>query len=76
MIEKQTFEAARREAERPTQIPDGTLREVKRYDQSGRVSYEFFGKVGTWLNDFHPGSKKVIGIRQQTERGYRPSNVG
>jgi hypothetical protein len=75
MIEKQTFEAAAREARHPTQIPDGELREVKRLDQSGRVSYEFFGKASAWMNDFHPGRKKVVGIRQETERGYHPSNI-
>ena len=65
MIERQTFEAARREADRPTMIPDGELREVKRFDQTGRPFYEFYGKVGAWLNDFHPGRKRLAGIRQK-----------
>jgi hypothetical protein len=35
MIEKQTFEAAAREAQHPTQVPEGELREIKRLDQAG-----------------------------------------
>ena len=40
MIERQSFEAAAREAQRPTMVPDGELREIKRLDQAGRVSYD------------------------------------
>jgi hypothetical protein len=76
MIERQTFEAARREAERPTMIPEGELREVKRFDQSGRVSYEFYGRPSVWLNDFSQGKKRLVGIRTETQRGYYPSNLG
>jgi hypothetical protein len=70
MIEKQTFEAAR------PMIPEGELREVKRYDQSGRVSLEFYGKPSVWLNQFSQGKKKLVGIRTETQRGYFPSNLG
>ena len=45
MIERQTFEAARREADRPTMIPDGELREVKRFDQTGRP---FTNSMAKW----------------------------
>jgi hypothetical protein len=77
MIERQTFEAARREAQHPTQIPEGELREVKRQDQAGRVSYEFFGKPSVWMDTFSEGTRRrLVGIRTETERGYRPSNVG
>lgn len=76
LIEKQTFEAAQREAQRPTQIPEGELREVKRYDQAGRVSYEFYGKPSAWMDDFKVGArKKLVGIRTENERGYSPENV-
>jgi hypothetical protein len=76
MIEKQTFDAARREAQRPTMVPEGELREIKRFDQSGRVSYEFFGKPSAWLSQFSPPRKRLVGIKTETERGYRPSNLG
>ena len=76
MIEKQSFEAAKREADRPTMIPEGELREIKRYDQSGRVSLEFHGKPSVWLDTFSQGTRRrLIGIRTQTERGYHPSNL-
>ena len=76
MIERQTFEAAAREANHPTQIPEGELREIKRQDATGRVSSEFYGKASAWLNEFSPGKRRLIGIRTETQRGYFPSNVG
>ena len=77
MIERQTFEAARREAQHPTQVPEGELREIKRLDQAGRVSYEFYGKPSVWMGAFSEGTRRrLVGIRTETERGYRPSNVG
>jgi hypothetical protein len=76
MIEKQTFDAARREAQRPTMVPEGELREIKRFDQSGRVSYESFGKPSAWLSQFSPTRKRLVGIKTETERGYHPSNLG
>jgi hypothetical protein len=75
-LEKQFMQSAAQEAVRPTKVPDGELREVKKYDQSGRPFYEFYGKASAWLKDFAPDRKRVIGIRQTTERGYRPSNIG
>jgi hypothetical protein len=76
MIEKQTFEAARREARSPTNIPEGELREVKRYDQAGRVFSEFFGKPSVWMDTFSATKKRLVGIRVANGRGYHPSNVG
>jgi hypothetical protein len=76
VLEKQIYDDARREAQRPTQVPEGELREVRRTDQAGRPFIEFYGKPSVWLSQFHPGSKRVVGIKTQTERGYHPSNVG
>jgi hypothetical protein len=76
MIERQTFEAAAREAQRPTQVPEGELREIKRFDQSGRVSLEFYGKPSVWMSQFAPDRRRLVGIRTETERGYRPFNLG
>ena len=76
-IETQVQEAARREASHPTNIPDGELREVKKLDQSGRIFSEFFGKPSSWMAQFTNGTRKrLIGIRTETERGYRPGNLG
>ena len=74
-LKSQVYEDAQREALRPTQIPDGELREVKRYDQSGRVSYEYFGKPSTWMNQFSNGRKFLRGIGTETDRTYSPVNV-
>ena len=75
LIEKQTFEAAARESRYPTQVPEGKLKEIQRYDQAGRVSYEFYGKPSVWMSQFSSGKKLVVGVRTQTERGYHPSNI-
>jgi hypothetical protein len=70
-IENQIFEAARKEARNPTNIPDGELREVKKLDASGRPFYEFHGRASTWLNDFSHGTKKrVVGIKQDPNARY------
>jgi hypothetical protein len=76
MIERQSFEAAHREARSPTNIPEGELKEVRRYDQAGRPFYEFYGKPSTWMDTFSATKKKLVGIRMANERGYHPSNVG
>jgi hypothetical protein len=69
------FEAARREADKPTMIPEGELREIKRFDQSGRVSLEFHGKPSVWLSQVAPDRRRLMGIRTETERGYHLSNI-
>lgn len=75
LIEKQIYAATEREAQHPTQIPEGELKQMTRHDQSGRPYYEFFGKPSTWLSTFSGGRKRLIGIRTETEQGYRPSNI-
>ena len=62
LLEKQIYDAARQEARHPTQIPDGELREVTRYDQAGRPFVEFYGKASAWLKDFTPPKKQCVGI--------------
>ena len=76
VLEKQIKADAQREAARPTQIPDGELKQITRYDQAGRPFYEWFGSPRAWLKDFSAPAKRLIGIRTQTERGYRPGNLG
>jgi hypothetical protein len=63
LLEKQIFEDARQEAIRPTNIPDGELREVRRYDETGRPFYEFHGKPSSWMSQFMNGTRKrLVGI--------------
>jgi hypothetical protein len=57
--EQRYFESAAAEAARPTNIPDGTLKQVTKYDQAGRPYYEYFGSPSTWMNDFS-GDKKYL----------------
>src|ERR1700722_19294628 len=63
VLEKQIKADAQREAARPTNIPEGTLRQVTKYDQSGRPFYEFFGSPSSWLKDFTGEKKRLVGIR-------------
>lgn len=62
-LEHQIRADAQREAHNPTDIPEGTLKEVVRYDQAGRPSYYFFGRPSAWMNQFSYPPKKVAGIR-------------
>jgi hypothetical protein len=41
--EQRYFESARAEAQRPTNIPNGELRQVTKKDATGRPFYEFHG---------------------------------
>jgi hypothetical protein len=59
LLEKQIYDDARQEARRPTQIPEGELRQVTRRDATGRPFYEFFGSPSAWMNDFS-GDKKYL----------------
>src|ERR1700722_18142084 len=52
LVVNQIYNAAAAEAHRPTNIPEGELRQVTRRDATGRVSYEFFGSPSAWMNDF------------------------
>lgn len=74
LIEKQIYDEARREAVRPTTIPAGEMRELTKYDATGRPFLEFHGSPKAWLGDFSNGAKrKLVGIRTETQRGYIPS---
>jgi hypothetical protein len=62
ILKKQVFEDSQREALHPTNIPEGTLREVKRVDPTGRPFSEFFGSPRTWLDQFAAPRKRLAGI--------------
>jgi hypothetical protein len=71
LIEKQIYDEARREAQRPSNIPDGELREMRKFDASGRPFYEFYGRASTWMDDFSNGTKKrVVGFKQDPNVRY------
>jgi hypothetical protein len=63
VLEKQIKADAEREAERPTQIPEGTLKERVTYDQSGRPSYTYYGSPRVWMDTFATPKKVLVGIR-------------
>jgi hypothetical protein len=62
LLKKQVYADAQQEARRPTQIPEGTLREVTRYDAAGRPSYTYYGSPSAWLSDFATPRKRLAGI--------------
>jgi hypothetical protein len=68
-VEKQIQEAARQEARHPTQIPDGELRQVTRYDATNRPFYEFYGKVSAWTNQFKPDRIKRVAKIKNVDEG-------
>jgi hypothetical protein len=75
LIEKQIYDEAQREAIRPTTIPKGEMRELTKYDATGRPFIEFHGHPSAWMDDFTNGAKRrLIGIRTETQRGYIPNN--
>ena len=74
-LEKQFMESAAAEATKPTKVPEGELKQVVRYDQAGRVSYEFFGKPSVWLSQFAPDRRRLVGVRTESQKGYNPSNL-
>jgi len=77
LLKKQIYEDAMREARAPTNIPEGELREVTRFDQSGRPYSLFFGKCSAWMNQFKPDTvKRVAKIRNVDEERGRFTKIG
>ena len=62
-FEQRYFDSAKAEAQRPTNIPDGELRQVTKYDASGRPFYEYWGSPRAWIDQFSAPKKRLIGIR-------------
>jgi hypothetical protein len=62
VLEKQIRQDAQREALHPT-VPEGELKQVTRYDASGRPYYDFFGSPRVWMDNFSAPKKRLIGIR-------------
>jgi hypothetical protein len=60
--EQQYFQSAASEAARPTNIPEGTLKQVTKYDQGGRPFYEFYGSPRVWIDNFAPPKKYLKSI--------------
>lgn len=76
LIEKQIYEAAHKEALRPTQIADGELKQVTSYDVTGRPSFSFFGSPSAWMKQFTGERRRLAGIRTATAHGFNPTNLG
>jgi hypothetical protein len=75
-IENEIYEGAAKEARFPTQIAEGELKQVTRHDASGRPFYEWYGSPMAWMPEFTRPKKRLVGIRTQTETGFRPGNMG
>jgi hypothetical protein len=76
ILKQQVFNDALQEARHPTNIPEGTLKEVRRKDITGREYSEFYGKPSAWLSMFSAPLKRLVGIRQSTDHSYHPGNLG
>jgi hypothetical protein len=62
-VAQQYFESAAHEAVRPTKVPEGELKQVTKYDATGRPYLEFFGSPSAWMSDFMGDRKRVVGIK-------------
>jgi hypothetical protein len=60
--EQKYLESAAAEVGHPTNIQEGTLKQVTKYDQAGRPFYEFYGSPRAWLDDFSAPKKQLVGI--------------
>jgi hypothetical protein len=61
-MNKQYLESSVSELRNPTTVPDGQLREVVSYDQSGRPMYSYFGSPSVWMSAFAAPRKRLAGI--------------
>jgi hypothetical protein len=77
LVVDQLYESATREAQRPTMVPDGELKQIIRRDAAGRPFYEWYGKAASWLREYGPDKKmRLVGIRTRTDHSYNPGNLG
>jgi hypothetical protein len=60
--EGEYFKSAKSEAQRPTNIPEGQLKEVVDYDAAGRPSYTYHGSPKVWMSDLAMPKKRLAGI--------------
>jgi hypothetical protein len=60
--EQRYFESAAAEAASPTNVAEGTLKQVTKYDATGRPYYEFYGSPRSWLDHFSAPKKQLISI--------------
>jgi hypothetical protein len=75
VLRNQIYQDAVKEATHPTQFTSkDELREITKYDQSGRPYKEFFGHPSSWMSMFSTGKRRLVGIRTETQKGYVPSN--
>jgi hypothetical protein len=58
-VARQYFDSAAAEAVRPTNVGEGTLKEVIRHDNTGRQYSEFYGSPSAWMKDF-TGDRKWL----------------
>jgi hypothetical protein len=70
--EQRYLESAAAEAQRPTNIEPGTLKQVTKYDQAGRPFYEYYGKPSIWLDQFSYPAKRLVGIRGDGTHFVKP----
>jgi hypothetical protein len=60
--ESEYLKSAKAEAQHPTNIPEGQLRQVTKTDATGRPFFEFYGSPKAWISDFTHPRKKLTSI--------------
>lgn len=68
--EREIYADALKEAHSPSSVPEGTLREIKTTDGSGRVISTFIGEMDAWMDQFRSRGRSAT-IRDPRERWER-----
>jgi hypothetical protein len=70
VIKDQVYADAAKEARQPTQIEPGTLKEVMRYDKTGRPYSEFYGSPSAWMSMFEGEKKRLTSVKDNRKWNY------
>jgi hypothetical protein len=62
ILKREVYEDSRREAMATSDVPEGTLKEVRIIDQSWRSILEYYGSPRAWLKDFSTSKKYLVGV--------------
>lgn len=62
IAERSIYADAMTAARTPTDLPVGTLREIRQADRTGRVISTFHGDMNAWMGDFKSPKRRLVGI--------------
>ena len=73
--EADIYKCAADSAMSPATVPEGTLREIKRPDGTGRLRSEFAGDSDVWMNRFKlPVNRRIVGFPLAKQLGQKGLN--